>query len=358
MTGYCIVTFTGLNVAATLCKLSPFGVFDFDKIGKNCSIKVRVKNLRKVLSLLDDGGFSVIDVKYVGLAAVLQFFKRHFVLPIALILVVAACAVLPAFCLSIDVGGDFDASAVVAALAQEGIKTGVNFSGFNADKLENALCIRLDAMYVTVKRSGCKLSVCAYKKRAAEDTVNLRERRDLVSSVKGQVVGILCEQGNAVVKIGDEVNVGDVLIEGKRIFADETVESVYASGRVKIKAQQSGFAPFCGYTVQSTLSGRTKSVGYVKLFGKIYAKSSPFENFQTEVDFVKLSPLNLEVGALTYREVVQTKTPCTVYDVLTDLQSQALCSALDGCDFTPVETVYQVSDKGVTATVFGYVYCY
>lgn len=352
------MSFCGLNAATVLCKLSGFGVTDFHKSGRNCSIRIKTVHLNAVIELLKEGGFTDISVRYVGVSAVANFFCKHWLLPVALVLAVALCAVLPLFCLKIDVGGDLPSEQVQAALSDCGVAVGSRLAFLDIDKLENALCLKLDALYVTVNRSGCRLFVNAYKKKLPQDVIDLKSRRDMVASASGEVVSVLCEQGNTLVKVGDVVSVGDVLIEGKRIFADGTFGDVYACGRVKLKVSQSGFAPFCGYVTQTELTGKTQRVTYVKLFGKTYAKAAPFATYTEQSSCVKLSPLCLEVGTLTYAETVQKQIPCTVYEVLTDLQSAALSVALNGCDFTPVQTTYSVSPSGVTATVYGYVYCY
>ncbi len=358
MSKQCQVSFCGLNSATVLCKLSQFGVTDFHKSGRNCSIRIKTVHLNAALDLLKESGFTDISVRYVGISAVTDFFSKHWLLPIAFVLAVALCAVLPMFCLKIDVGGDLPAEQVQAALSDCGVTVGKKIVGLDLDTLENALCLKLGAMYVTVNRSGCRLFVNAYKKKLPQDVIDLKSHRDMVASAEGEVVSVLCEQGNPLVKVGNVVSVGDVLIEGKRIFADGTFSPVYACGRVKLKVSKSGFAPFCGYVTQTELTGKTQRVTYVKLFGKTYAKAASFATYTEQSSCVKLSPLCLEVGTLTYAETVQKQIPCTVYEVLTDLQSAALSAALKGCDFSPVQTTYSVSPSGVTATVFGYVYCY
>lgn len=352
------MSFCGLNAATVLCKLSEFGVTDFYKSGRNCSIRIKTTHLNAVLKLLKEGGFADISVRYVGVSAVTDFLSNHWLLPIAFVLAIALCALLPMFCLKIDVGGDLPTEQVQAALSDCGVAIGSRLVGLDVDKLENALCLKLDAMYVTVNRSGCRLSVNVYKKKLPQDVIDLKSHRDMVASAGGEVVSVLCEQGNPLVKVGDAVNVGDVLIEGKRIFADGTFSPVYACGRVKLKVSKSGFAPFGGYVTQTELTGKTQRVTYVKLFGKTYAKAASFATYTEQSTCVKLSPLRLEIGTLTYAETVQKQIPCTVYDVLTELQSAALSAALNGCGFSPVQTAYSISPSGVIATVYGYVYCY
>ncbi|MBQ8433259.1 MAG: sporulation protein YqfD, partial [Clostridia bacterium] len=49
-----------------------------------------------------------------------------------------------------------------------------------------------------------------------------------------------------VVKVGDFVKKGDVLIQGVRHFNDDTTQDVYAIGKVVVVKSVTAFAPYTG----------------------------------------------------------------------------------------------------------------
>ncbi|MBQ2893976.1 MAG: sporulation protein YqfD, partial [Clostridia bacterium] len=158
---YTKVTFCGLNVARLLnylCK-SGLNILSVTKSGQTCTVVVNHRDKKRLLDVLNDRCYTVTQVQNFGGATCLTFAKRHFVLLVAILLMVVGCGILSNHCCKIVVTGDVKADVVLAQMDTLGVKVGANLKEVNIDHLENALATRLDVMYAVVTRKGAVLYV-------------------------------------------------------------------------------------------------------------------------------------------------------------------------------------------------------
>lgn len=358
MKNSCRITFEGLNVNRLLCQLCKIGttVFSFERSGKRCVVEVSATRAKQTIALLQEKCYNIIDIEYVGATAALKFIQKRFLLPIICIVCLLFIAISSSFCFKIEISGDFDNDEVRQSLQNAGVRIGSNLSTIDVDVLENTLANDLGAMYAVVTRSGSVLYVNAVAPKQIDPPIDMAKRRDIVATRSGIVTNILCEQGTALVKVGDYVNAGDVLIEGKRIYNDGTSDEVYALGKVTLQISVSGFAEYKGFKTETVETGNVFTCTGVVLFGKEYGKTCPFVNYTLDTVVTWLYPLNVQICNNVYRETQTVTVAATLEECLDELQQQAYQLALANCDFTVIDTQYTNNSDGVTATLYGEVH--
>ena len=348
------ICFEGLNIGRTLNFLAQkYALYDVYRQGKICKITVESNVAVMVVAYLKEKCYNITAVKKLGGSFAIYFFKTHFLIPVFFALAIVLVAFSSNFCWKIEIEGDYDRNEVLAALNQCDVYVGASLFGFSADRLENNLSNQLDAMYAVVNRNGSALYVSAVKKKQVDEPVDMNKRRDIVATASGKVQYLLCEQGTARVAVGDVVKKGQVLISGVRTFNDGTTKDVYALGKVVLELSASSFAKFTGTATETVETGNVFTTNAVVLFGKSYGKFPPFETFRTEITETRLYPLNLTIQHVTYYETTQVTKKVTIEECLDELKAQALSNALKKADFTVKYTLYSVTEKGVTATVYG-----
>ena len=181
----------------------------------------------------------------------------------------------------------------------------------------------------------------------------MHKRRDIVATCDGVVQSVLCEQGTPIVKVGDVVKIGDVLIEGTRRFNDDTCEDVYALGKVVLVQSVSAFVPYTGTKTELQPTGNCQTFTQVVLFGKTYGKVCNYTNYQVETKSTYLHPLNLCVQRVTYHEMALVTVKATFDECLPQLTQQSLQLAQSKCNFVVTNTQFVTSNGGVTAILQG-----
>ena len=353
MKNNCVITFEGLNVnnfLNSLCKQN-ITILGVSKRGKQCILQVNATHSQKVVAQLKEKCYNILDVRYTGVSFGIQFVKIRFVLMAFVVLCVVLMAITSQYCLRIDVRGDFDRDVVCEALSQAGVRIGGRLNGLDLDVVENSVSASMNAMYAVVSRRGSVVYVNVVALKQIDAPIDMSHKRDLVATVDGVVTGILCEQGNPLVKVGDSVKKGDVIIEGRRLFNDGESRDVYALGKVTIQQSVQGSATFNGYKTEMQQTGNVcKKVGVV-LFGKEYVNNCKYENFETSSAYKCLQPLNIALVYNTYYETQQVTVGCSIDECMEELREQAYADALNNCNFTPQDVVYAVDGNTVIVTL-------
>ena len=348
------ISFEGLNLGRTLnCLAQKYALYDVVRQGKFCQITVQSSDVKPIVAYLREKCYNVTATQKLGGSFAISFFKTHFLVPVFFALAIAVIALSSNFCWKIEISGDYTEQEVLKALNECNVRVGSGLFSFNVDELENRLANQLDAMYAVVNRKGSALYVNVVKKKQIDEPVDMNKRHDIVATANGKVKYLLCEQGTALVKVGDVVKKGDVLIAGRRTFNDGTSCDVYALGKVVLELSCSSFAKFTGLATETVETGNIFTCDAVVLFGKSYGKLPPFETFRVESITTQLFPLNLTVEHLTYYETTQITKKVTLAECLDELKAKAAESALQKADFAVKYMQYSVTESGVTATVYG-----
>ena len=355
MKNSCKITFEGLNVSRFVAGLTAKGtpILSVERQGKKWTIEVPATRAKKTVALLREKCYNILNIDYIGVSAATKFVKRRFALPIICLLCVAVLFISSQFCFRIEIVGDFDAEVIKTALSESGVRVGSNLSRIDLNVLENTLANEVGAMYAVVTRSGSVLYVNVVAKKDIEPPIELNKRRDIVATQSGKVTAVLCEQGNPLVKVGDFVKVGDVLIEGRRVYNDGSSTDVYALGRVTLQLTATAFAEYSGQRTVTVETGETFTCNGVILFGKQYCRACPFESYVVETVVTRLQPLNLQICRNTYRETRTVTVAATIEECMDELKAKAYEQAMAKCNFPVLDVEYITSANGVTATLYG-----
>lgn len=353
MNNRCIITFEGLNVNRfinSLCRQN-MTVLNVVKRGRQCILQVDAIHSQKVVAQLKEKCYNIIDVRYTGVSFGLQFAKTRFILIISIILCALILAISSQFCLRIETNGDFSDEDVLSALSESGIKVGTSLVGFNPDAVENAVANRLNAMYAVVNRRGSVIYVNAVASKQIDAPIDMSKRRDIVSNVEGVVTAVLCEQGSLLVNVGDYVKIGDVLIEGKRVFNDGESRDVYALGRVTIRQSVKSSVVFGGYKTEQQPTGNSCLKVGVVILGKQYVNNCMYDSYFVDTSYKYLDPLNIAIVYNTYYETHSVTVACDLEDCLDELKRQAYDEARQKCSFIPQDVEFTAQGNVVTATL-------
>ncbi len=355
MASKCSITFTGLNINHLLNTLAAqnIAVFGVKRNKNSCTICVLSISVSKTIDLLNKKCYNIQKVSYGGLFGAVIFAKKHIALMIALSIFVLALCFTSNICLKVEVCGDFSPQQVNAVLTELGIGVGTKLSAINKDSVENYLCNKLGALYATVNNKSSVLYVSVYLPKTVDTPIDLNKKRNIVAPSQGIVLSVSCQQGTPLVKAGDSVVKGQVLIEGSRVFVDGTSQHVYAIGQVVLQLSSTAFAPYTGTMTVTQPTGKVYHNTGVYLFGKQYQQQPPFDNYTVDSTVTALKPLNLLISHNTYYQLATVTQKSTLEQCLPQLKQQAVQQATQKCSFVVEEILYEITNQGVKATVLG-----
>ncbi len=242
-----------------------------------------------------------------GRAKIRKSLKAHGILLAGLIAGVMTIYLLSLRVLVIDIQNPPEA--IGETLDRLSISEGIRKSDVDV----NALSRQLEAAYpdyahIGVRLSGVVLKINCVKAESPPGVYDIGDARNLVAKMDGVVQNIDVFAGTALVKPGDAVFKGDILILGQeRAGKDGSVTYVRAEGKVTARIWTKGESAASMNFSKNVPTGRTSVVTKIKtpFFEKTLSGENAFSLFETEESQTELIGLFLPVKLIktTYIEM-------------------------------------------------------
>ncbi|MFA9380500.1 MAG: sporulation protein YqfD, partial [Acetanaerobacterium sp.] len=142
------------------------------------------------------------------------------------------------FVWSVEVGGNEDISQfeLLKALEDEGIKPGVLKKDINVPAAKQNIMLKLDALsWIAINISGTTVSVEVRERIPEPEMEPVDQPCNIVASRSGQIMSMVVYDGEELVKKGDVVKAGDILVSG--IIEGKTGLSILKHSGAKVIAQ-------------------------------------------------------------------------------------------------------------------------
>lgn len=252
-------------------------IWDIKWHGEYLHLRVRSSAFKAFQSIADENGYELEIIAQRGLPFYKTIMKRRMGLLGGAVIFVLALYLLSSFIWFIEVDGNnqVDAKKITASAAHNGVYIGAAKWNFSCNAVEEAMLRELSQLsYVQCDVRGVKAKIKVVEKIVPDDEVT--GPCHIVAAKDGVIDDILVLDGQAIVKIGQVVGKGDILISGI-VFPsipyamEETVPPpvidpylVRARGTVKARTWYEGYGE-CPLKVESQVfTGRETSTIYFK----------------------------------------------------------------------------------------------
>lgn len=246
--GYLVLTLRGRNCARflNLCAGRQIATWNLTVLDRErISVCVFLSDFYKLRPLLKKTRVRLLIQQRVGLPFVIHRYQKRVVF-VGTFLAMAVCLVfLSTRIWRIEVVGNssLGEETILEYLKQQGISYGAGRNDIDNDALE--LSLRQDfepVIWASVYETGTRLTVRIQEKLAAEKETAVSQDpcTDLAASQDAVIYSIITRSGTPLVKAGDTVKSGDLLVSGRQEILDD-------NGEVKEYFYQSADADILGY---------------------------------------------------------------------------------------------------------------
>lgn len=290
-------------------------------------------------------------------------YRKRWTLLAALLLAVIGFAVMNCFIWEVQVTGcteKLSESEVADAFQQMGLSVGKLRFGIDADTLENEFLLQnKDAIWVSVNMHFTTAQIEVRERGNTPQIYDLSTPCDIYAARDGLITEMMVTNGTALVKEGDTVQAGDMLISRRHESKYGEVSDVHALGYVRAKTKRVLSVTLPRVYNAHTPTGKTKKFYTLRLFNfkiPLYFKQEMSYNNYDETEFEK----TFKIGALALPFGYERKTFTEVditrehYDdeslkaqalgKLTALEKKNLCSA----DILEKEIKEEETDEAMT----------
>lgn len=213
-----------------------------------------------------------------GLPLFLGKFRTRYAFLLGLAFALCAVTVLSRFVLVIQVTGNetVPTAVILSQLRQLGVRPGVYGLSLDRKQLAQEALLELDGLsWMAINLHGTRLEVLVREAVEPPERVDVAENIDLVAEADGIVLHVEPELGDALVKEGDTVARGDVLISGTVTLEPPQYSGfptryyqTHARGRVWARTWRTLTAAIPLEAQVKEYTGQEKSAWTLQLFGR------------------------------------------------------------------------------------------
>lgn len=276
---------TGLNFSKLLNSLTSNGikVYDIDRSSqKNITFTVRFFDRAKVIAYLNKMCYNYTTQNDSGVIPFFQFFIKRIGLIVGLIIFFSLTILSSFFVAEVRVDG-------LKLISDEEISQVLHDIGVREkslirlpkEEIERAVYKEFkNTAFVRVTYVGAILKISIVETQPLPVIIS-KEPTDIVSKSSGKITKLLVYQGTPLVKVGDTVEKGQVIIGGYREAPDGTRHLVKALGEVYGEEIFTHNELFFGKRTVLSRSGKTAHESFIETFGIKF----PIKNVQLSGEY-------------------------------------------------------------------------
>ncbi|MFL0195818.1 sporulation protein YqfD [Clostridium sp. WILCCON 0269] len=295
------------------------------------TMEINLKDYYNIEDIARKTGTRIKIVRRRGITFLIIKIRKKITLVTGVILFIGIIYYLSTFIWSINITSDKGLPPYIIRqqLKNYGIKPGTSKNKINVYKIEENLIRNNDSiMWVKVRIEGSKLSVKAVERKSPPTIITQDTPCNLVAKKDGKVERIYTTLGTPVVKVGDDVKKGQILVKGEQ-GQEPSTYSVPAGGYVICKTLYEDTATVNIDSIKRERTGKKIQNYYISLGNKkLYFKKN--DNKFNNYDKIEESKFMLKKE--TYYEVKEVTVKGDVQKIVKDTGDKLyknICSNLD-----------------------------
>ena len=253
-----------------------------------------------------------------GLPFIVKKYKKRKIFFILLFLVIIGIYTLSKFVWNIEITGNtkVDSNEILSALEEDGLKVGVLKSKVNTDEIINKIRYqREDIAWIGIELDGTNAIVKIVEADSKPEIIDENDYCNIIATKDAVIEKISAQNGTLMVKEGDTVKKGDVLIAGWMEGKYTGKNYVNANGEVKAKVTYSQSEKIEKKEIKREQTGKNENKYAIKFNNfkiNLYKTLSKYEIYDTMYTNKKIKLfsnfyLPIEVIKYTNYEVTETE---------------------------------------------------
>lgn len=276
-------------------------------------INIEIRNFKKIKQIAKKTKCRVKIKKKKGFPFILHKYKKRKIFAIFFVLIITTIVILSNFIWNIEITGNerISKEEILNELANNNLKIGTAKTNLNTKNIINEIRLaRDDIAWIGMEIKGTNVEIKIVEADLKPEIIQEEEYCNIVATKDAMIVKINAQNGTAVVKEGDLVKKGAILIQGWLEGEFTGIRYVHANGEVQAKVWYSQKVKVPFKQEKKIQTGNEESIYSVKInnFEINLPKGLPkFQNYDTIDTSKKLKLfsdfyLPVEIKTKTYQE--------------------------------------------------------
>lgn len=336
-------------------------------------VNVSIKDYKRLKSIAKKTKSKISIQSKKGIPFILHKYRKRKIFVALLAIIVIALFVMSRFIWNIEIRGNerIHREEIIEELNKQGLKIGTYKRRINANSIINRVRLnRNDIAWMGIDLEGTNVIVEIKETSRAPEIIDENEYCNIVANKEGMITKISVQNGTAVVKEGDIVKVGDILVlgylEGKYtgiryVHAKADIEAkIWYSKKEKVFLKQQIQVPTGATEEKYTLNINNFKINFYKTLSKFEnydtinenKKLKIFSNFYLPIEITKKTNYEYKYEEKTYTEEELTKI--TEEKIEKELEEEILqkeniinkqTNIYPNEDYIEVEVIYEVLEN-------------
>ncbi len=288
--GYVIIIVKGyfLEKFINICTRRQILLWDIKVRGSGVmTLKVSINGFRMLRPIARKTNCSVRIVQKKGLPFVFSRYRRRKAFVAGAVLFVLLLYVLTSFIWSVEITGNekIETGVILERLAENGVKVGKLKYNIDTDKVANSMMLAIDELrWISITIKGTKVKVQVAERVLPPELVPKDQPCNIVAKRDGVIKSIIAKEGQAVVKPGDTVIKGQMLVSGSIPIKGEEGRTrlVHAIASVEARTWYEESCEVKTKITEKKRTGNVTEITSIELFTKrirLFPKKIEFDKY-------------------------------------------------------------------------------
>lgn len=298
-----------------ICKNNKVAIWNLKRSKDICiQFKVGIHDFRKICKIAKKTKCKVKIVAKKGVPFLLYKYKKRKIFLVFLIFLILLMVVSSKFVWNVEIveeNGE-QIENIAQDIEQAGLKVGELKSKIDTKEIINKIRLqRQDVAWMGIELKGTNAVVKLVKADEKPEIVDESEYCSIISDKVGIITKISAQTGTANAKVGDTVNVGDVLINGWMEGKYTGIRYVHAQGEIEAKVWHTKYKKIYYNTTERVETGQIENKYAIKFnnfkinFSKGLSKFEIYDTIEAENKIKLFSDFYLPISIIktTNKEV-------------------------------------------------------
>ena len=308
--GYVRITVEGYYIERfiNICTTSKILIWNLKREkGVKLYLNIGIKDFYKAIKVAKKLKCKVKIIRKRGIPFLINKYKKRKIFFIALITIAILIGISTNYVwnINIEVEENLEIQNIERDIKEAGLEVGMLKNKVNVQDIVNKIRLkRSDISWMGIELKGTNAIVKIVKSKEAPEIIDEKDYSNIVSDKSGIVTKIIAQNGTALVKVGDEVKEGQILIQGVMEGKYTGTRFVHSLGEIEAIVKYNKTKKIPLKTTEKVTTGKKETKFKIKInnfqinFYKTLSKFKFYDTIETEKKFKIFSNLYLPISVI------------------------------------------------------------
>ena len=308
--GYVRISVEGYYIERfiNICTTSKILIWNLKRVkGVKLFLNVGIKDFYEIIKIAKKLKCKVKIIRKRGMPFIINKYKKRKIFFITLIIITILIGISTNYIwnINIEIEENFEIENIEQDIKDAGLEIGMNKNKIDTQEIINKIRLkRNDVSWIGIELKGTNAIIKIVKAKEAPEIIDEKDHSNIVSNKSGIITKIIAQNGTALVKVGDKVEEGQILINGIMEGKYTGIRYVHSLGEVEAITKYKKTKKIPLKTTEKVNTGKKETKYKIKInnfqinFYKTLSKFKFYDTIETEKKFKIFSNLYLPISII------------------------------------------------------------